>query len=407
MKFHIKEYQTGWNKGWEQTAGGLNLDAHAPSRVVLRATEPGDIRLSPRVKPGGRSAAIPCLNGREVPYDQEATITMQAGDKLTLEARLEENKDQCWNYWALEGASIVLRNPLAISFWEGAHLGDSLGMMIACENFAKANQVSIEIRSTPLFQAIHKLFIFDHVTLAPASPEMIHVHPFGYEFETLGWIQGVAKALSLATGGRMPDQVTMPRLGRKRHAPQEEIVLCQFDSRSGGVWPKQTILDFLKRYHDQRVAVLGGPDTSHYLGDAFEYRLGDIEFLVDQLLSCKRFVGVDSGIAHLACILGLEIEVVPSPAVSRKLAQGVFQFYPRPPKFTDVKTSSHQNRAGKRLLLVSTTNGWNLGDDLIRQGVMRLLNVGPLDPVIWLNRAQVNVPDSDRKCSWSPLWKKL
>jgi len=407
MNLSFENYQTGWGKEWHQMNGRLHLDAHAPSHIVLRAVEIGTVRVCARIKKGGRSAAQPHVNGNAVSYDEITTVSMQAGEELTLEARLEGGKDQCWNLWEIENAAIVLRNPLALSFWEDAHLGDSLGMLIACENFARANQVVIHLRSTPLFQAIHEQFVIDHVKLVPATPGMVHIHPFGYQFETLGWMAGIAKAVSLATGGNMPGQITMPCLRSKQLHPKEDVILCQFDGRSGGVWPRQTILDFLRRYKGEKVALLGGPDTSSYMGDAYEYRRGNLDFLVNQLLICKRFVGTDSGIAHLACILGLEIDLLPSPAVGKKLVQGIFGHYPKPPQIIEIKNFSNQCRQDKRLLLVSTTNGWNLGDDLIRQGVMRLMNVGQLDPVIWLNRAQVNVPDPDRKCGWSPLWKKL
>lgn len=407
MNFHFENYQTGWGKGWHQANGRLHLDAHAPSHIVLRAVETGGVRVCARIKKGGRMAAQPYINGNAVSYDEIRLISTQAGEELILEARLEGGKDQCWNLWEIENAAISLRNPLTLSFWERAHMGDSLGMLIACENFARVNRVMIHVRSTPLFRAIHDLFVIDHVKLVSATPGMIHIHPFGYEFETLGWIAGIAKALSMATGGNMPEQIAMPSLRSNQPRPKEDVILCQFDGRSGGVWPRQTIFDFLRRYKGEKVALLGGPDTNSYMGDAFEYRRGNLDFLVNQLLACKRFVGTDSGIAHLACILGLEIDLLPSPSVGRKLVRGIFGHYPKPPQMMEIKAISNETRQDKRLLLVSTTNGWNLGDDLIRQGVMRLLNIGQFDPVIWLNRAQVNVPDTDRKCGWSPLWKKL
>jgi hypothetical protein len=407
MRFNLINYQTGWGKDWHQDKGRLYLDAHAPSKIVLKALDDGGIQIQAQIKDGGRAAAIPWLNGMPISYSDSKSIMLQSGDELHLEARLEGNNDQCWNGWEIKNAEMVLRSPLTVSFWRDAHLGDSLGMMIACENFARENHLLIHVRSTPLFEDIHQLFELNHVKLTPDAPEMIHVHPFGYDFEKLGWVAGIAKAICLATGGMAPQQMVMPPLRSKIKLADEDVILCQFDGRSGGVWPHGTIHDYLKRYQGEKLAVLGGPDTKPYLGDVIEYRLGKLPYLTNQLLACKRFVGTDSGIAHLACVLGLEIDLLPSPSVGRKLVQGIFSHYPKPPRIMEIKTISSQNRQDKRLLLVSTTNGWNLGDDLIRQGVMRLLNVGFLDPVIWLNRAQVNVPDPERMCGWTPLWKKL
>jgi hypothetical protein len=331
MKFHLQVYQTGWNKDWQQSNEMLWLDAHAPSKVVLRAIEHGTIRICARVKSGGRQAALPCLNGTPVAYDQSESFMVQAGKELTLEAKLEGNKDQCWNIWEVENAVIVLKNPLAVSFWKDAHLGDSLGMLIACENFAKANKITIQVRCTPLFEAITEQFAFEHLELVVEKAEMIHVHPFGHDFESLGWIGGITKAISLATGGLMPERIMLPKLRRERQTNSEKVVLCQFDGRSGGVWPKPVIEDYLTRFKHHIVEVLGGPDTRNYLGDTFKYRRGNLGFLIDQLMACERFTGTDSGIAHLACILGLKIDMLPSPSVGRKLVKGIFQHYPNPP----------------------------------------------------------------------------
>lgn len=39
---------------------------------------------------------------------------------------------------------------------------------------------------------------------------------------------------------------------------------------------------------------------------------------------------------------------------------------------------------------------------------MRLLKIDETDTsIVWLNRCQVQTPDEERKCSWSPLWKCL
>lgn len=407
MNFQFHKYQTGWDNEWSQENGTIVLDGHAPSVIVLRAQEAGTVQVRSEIKAGGRGVASPFLNGQPINYDENKLVELQSGQTLTLEARLEGDKNQCWNLWKIEGASIVLSNSLAISFWEGAHLGDSLGMLIACENFARANDILLPVRTTPLFQAIYDLFKFEHLHLVPTESAMLYLHPFGKDFEHLGWVGGIVKVIQLATGGKMPVQLSIPELRQKEPQKFEDVILCQFDGRSGGVWPKQTILEFLRRYEDQKLVILGGPDTKSYLGDEFEYRIGDLQFLINQLLSCKRFVGTDSGLAHLASILGLEIDLLPSPLVDAKLVQGIFSYYPKPPKITTMKAPLNVDCQNKRLLLVSTTNGWNLGDDLIRQGVMRLLEVGHFDPVIWLNRAQVNVSDPDRKCDWTPLWKKL
>ena len=55
--------------------------------------------------------------------------------------------------------------------------------------------------------------------------------------------------------------------------------------------------------------ILGGPDTEHYL-DGFAYEIGDLTFLTRSLLGCFEFVGVDSGLSHLAGSLGVPSKIV-------------------------------------------------------------------------------------------------
>jgi len=55
--------------------------------------------------------------------------------------------------------------------------------------------------------------------------------------------------------------------------------------------------------------------------------------------------------------------------------------------------------------LVSTSSNWNVGDDLIREGVFRILGLSPWETTMWLNRCQVIYPKSRR--GWTALWKVL
>jgi|GEM_PF-1795253 len=405
--FTIERYETGWDKAWENCGGLLRVQAHAPSILILKPASDFSVGIRAGVKEGGRNSATVFCNRREVRYGERVEVSLKAGETFQLEARIEGSKDQCWNYWEIENAAITLPVNMAISFWSGAHLGDSLGMLIASENFARANGIMLRVKSTPLFEEICELFVFDHIRLVNEWEPMIHVHPFGYNFEELGWMKGIAKALQLSLGGVLPAEVRMPRLRLRVFPKKENVVLVQFDGRSGGVWSAASLRRFLAAYSGSKIAVIGGPDTSGYLGESFEYRKGNLPFIVQELLACKTFVGTDSGIAHLACVLGLKIDLLFSPAVIERLVRGIFSSYPQTPTYRTIAETRKRQTCDRRLLLVSTTNGWNLGDDLIRDGVLNLLNVAASDPVVWINRCQVAVEDKDRNCSWSPIWKRL
>ncbi len=407
MRFFLSHYETGWDKRWETREGRLVIAAHAPSRLVLTAAGSCTARVTALIQPGGRSAAKASVNGTPVAYDAPMDVVLAENDPLALTASIEGSKDQCWNLWAIDGAEILPASNPCITFWKDAHLGDSLGMMIACENFASANGISIKLDTTPLFEDIFRLFCFQHVQLVPRAGGATHIHPFGYEFEKRGWINGIALAIQLALGGRLPAGLHLPRLRQSPANRRESIILIQFDSRSQGTWDSSTLRAVLSLYHGKRFACIGGPDTPPYMGESFEYRLGPLDFIIEQLLACERFVGVDSGIAHLACILGVDTEIFLSPTSGGNFVEGLFSSYPVPPRVRTIRAARAAWQVKQDLLIMSTTNGWNLGDDLIRDGVLKLLGTRESDPVVWFNRSQMATRDKKRHCDWTPSWRLL
>ena len=52
------------------------------------------------------------------------------------------------------------------------------------------------------------------------------------------------------------------------------------------------------------------------------------------------------------------------------------------------------------MYVLNTTRGWNVGDDIIRVGVCKLIGITPSTPVIYASRAQCF-----KGLSWEPAWK--
>jgi hypothetical protein len=333
VPFELQAYETGWDKDWEQRDNLLLIQAHAPSNLLLQAQGDGHIRVRAKVKTGGRTVAVPLLNGKRCNYDVWMDLDARAADFVQLEVTIQDgSKDQCWTYWEIEGATIGLANTTSISFWTDAHLGDSLGILVAADNFARANGIALRIRETQLFHAIVQVFHFSHIELVPHHPDMRHIHPFGYDFERQGWVGGIIKALRFSLGGSTPSEIRFPSL-RLTATSTEEVVLFQFDTRSETGWPAEILREVLARYSGSKLAAIGGLDTKSYLGPPYEYRRGDLSYIAEQLLACKKFVGIDSGIAHLACILGIEVDLLPSKSVGPKMVRAIFGHYPRIPNF--------------------------------------------------------------------------
>lgn len=57
------------------------------------------------------------------------------------------------------------------------------------------------------------------------------------------------------------------------------------------------------------------------------------------------------------------------------------------------------------MIILSTTSGWNLGDDLIREGVYNVLEIDPKSSILWLNRNQISVKDKEEGYRWTPQWR--
>ncbi len=109
-------------------------------------------------------------------------------------------------------------------------------------------------------------------------------------------------------------------------------VLCQFDCRTKKQFPLHKAKKIVK--HVNGIAI-GGLDTQKYLGDSVEYRLGDIQYIASQLSSCKFFIGADSGISHMAGLLGIESYVIFKKQI-RGLIEKVYPSYPNTKLITEI-----------------------------------------------------------------------
>lgn len=56
------------------------------------------------------------------------------------------------------------------------------------------------------------------------------------------------------------------------------------------------------------------------------------------------------------------------------------------------------------MYILSTTNGWNLGDDIIREGVYNILNINSDKSILWLNRSRVTIKFKEEGFSTTPQW---
>jgi hypothetical protein len=109
-------------------------------------------------------------------------------------------------------------------------------------------------------------------------------------------------------------KVRLPSLKAEGPVVKESMVCFQFDSRSVNrfkyaMLPKENE-DAIKRFRGgaQKIIGIGGYDTIPYL--PYEFRLGLLRHILGNLLSCEKFIGVDSGLSHLAGTAGVDADII-------------------------------------------------------------------------------------------------
>jgi hypothetical protein len=116
-------------------------------------------------------------------------------------------------------------------------------------------------------------------------------------------------SLSFAVDFEPPkiERICLPKFD----VPRSEITLFQFDSRSPNEnkrrLTRKECMHFLCRKARFRPLGIGGRDTKKEL--PHEYLLGGLKFIIQSMKSAGQFVGVDSGMSHIAGVLGIPSDI--------------------------------------------------------------------------------------------------
>jgi hypothetical protein len=218
------------------------------------------------------------------------------------------------------------------SFLEHTHLGDAISILSGLESYCTANKLGpAKVYGTGAFPAVFDLLSFSSIESVgrPRSRARALETQFKHSSWRMPWLLRYSRALSEEYGGICPFEVKPPVLRDSLDVTMENVICCQFDSRSHdppyAAFPER-VLRILALGADIRV--VGGVDTLRYLDDTrYTYELGDLPFLAARLRSCKMFIGCDSGLAHLAGVLG-----VPSVVTNYSDFESVFHFFRSYPK---------------------------------------------------------------------------
>ncbi|UYB40936.1 hypothetical protein SLV14_003614 [Streptomyces sp. Je 1-4] len=188
-------------------------------------------------------------------------------------------------------------------------LGDALGIVTGLEQYCRDNAIaSVAVTGSPILAEVVEVFACGRVSYVPSPSEAISGDAiFARSSWSLPWLDRFNHAVTDAFGGRVRHRVPpLPLREAPTPSGQEDVVYCQLDARSSTPLPRQSARRLLNQVaaHGE-VQILGGPDTQDYLGDDLTYVRADLPEMVTRLLSCRLFVGCDSGLGHLAGYLGV------------------------------------------------------------------------------------------------------
>jgi len=199
-------------------------------------------------------------------------------------------------------------------------LGDVLATIYCLENLGRQTGWRSEVYGGRYRQPVLDLFDLRYIDFKPREAGMSRIvnylHPFPKSPDNCHhWIVMLQKHLEENYCGYDPSfaeplgfYFTCEREGTDR-------VLVQFDSKTAGRKGRSMQAGEMRAAirlwaESDNVVAIGGPETRPYLGSNFTYRLGDVQFQIMQMMKCKHFLGTDSGMSHLAGLLGIRSKVI-------------------------------------------------------------------------------------------------
>ncbi len=189
-------------------------------------------------------------------------------------------------------------------------LGDSLTFLNGLENYCISNKIEfINVTGLEVYDTIIKLFNINHIRYIKEfeSPKNLDF-VFSLSSWGLPWMKRFYESLSNITEKDIKYSENIKLKSNKIEANYNvtNTILCQFDSRSA-IIDDNIISEIIAFFSSSsEIKVIGGLDTKKYLGNSFIYELGDLNFIVEKLNTSKYFIGCDSGIGHLAGLMGVK-----------------------------------------------------------------------------------------------------
>lgn len=196
------------------------------------------------------------------------------------------------------------------SLFSHLHLGDKVACCLAMHSLAEHLDATIKVRG------------------CDAVRELVR----GLGMHRLEWEEGptaggtnlcLADLFCFLEGARIPfftsPSISVDFEAKKMDAaalpsfdgPKGDLTLFQFDSRSQNDNKKRLSrkesMNFLKSKAKFKAVGVGGLETRRDL--PYDYELGDLRWIIGRMKSAGQFVGVDSGMSHIAGALGVPSDI--------------------------------------------------------------------------------------------------
>jgi len=223
---------------------------------------------------------------------------------------------------------------------KGAHLGDVLAILILAHSRAIKNNWIIKIYGPKFTKNLFDIFEFKNLhyihddVRQRNNCSVIKLMPY-QEFGPLQknkayetFLRTNQFELRSQEDAEQITKVILPET-KLKETNKENICYFQFDSRSIYYGKRQltyqeTISSINKFKKNDKPIGIGGKETTKY--NNFDYRLGFLNEIAQNLINANQFVGIDSGISHLAGAMRIKSNIILTSTIRRNQLE-LIEFY--------------------------------------------------------------------------------
>lgn len=193
------------------------------------------------------------------------------------------------------------------------HMGDKIMCCLTLDNYAKINKIELSISGCVLTKKICEKFNLKNLKFIESNLKINYNQSIKNFFSFLKNTQVKCfnhKYIFL-------NKLLKPKIIETFQSPEfgsvalEDVTFFQLDSRSKHEFKKQLKkqeqIRLIKLFAKFEPIGLGGEETKKIL--AYKYFLGNFDQIVESIKKSKQFVGVDSGISHIAGVFKIPSEI--------------------------------------------------------------------------------------------------